>query len=53
MAGIVYAGVLLAEAHDRAFAELFLDLADGHFDGLETLAVVPIFCWGHTVTLLT
>ena len=33
-------GVFLAQAHDRAFAELLLDLADGHLDGLEAFAVV-------------
>ena len=42
------ARVFLAEAHDRALAELLLDLADGHLDGLSALAVVPIFCWGHS-----
>ena len=42
------AGVLLAQAHDRALAELLLDLADGHLDGLHALAVVPVFCWGHS-----
>ena len=28
-------GALLAEAHDRALAELLFDLADGHVDGLD------------------
>src|SRR5205823_2005301 len=27
-----------------ALAELLLDLADGHLDGLQALAVVPVFC---------
>ena len=40
-------GVLLPEAHDRALAELFLDLADGRLDGLEAFAVVPVFCCCH------
>ena len=40
-------GILLAEAHDRALAELLLDLADGHLDGLETFAVVAFFYWRH------
>ena len=31
---------LLAQAHDRAFAELLFDLADGQFDRLEALAVL-------------
>jgi hypothetical protein len=37
-------GVLLAQAHDRALAELFLDLPQGDFDGLGALAVVSVFC---------
>ena len=40
-------GILLAQAHDRALAELFLDLADGHLDGLEAFAVV---LWRHSVS---
>ena len=40
-------GVLLPEAHDRALAELLLDLADGHLDGPGTLAIVPVFYWRH------
>ena len=40
-------GVLLAQAHDRALAELLLDLADGHLDGLEAFAVV---LWRHSVS---
>ena len=35
MASIGVDGVLLAEAHDRALAELLLDLADGQLDGLQ------------------
>ena len=33
---------LLPEAHDRALAELLLDLADGQFDGFELFAVLTI-----------
>ena len=32
-------GVLAAKPHDGSFAELFLDLADGHFDGLHAFFV--------------
>src|SRR5205807_313496 len=35
-------GALLSEAHDRAFAELLLDLADGQFDGFLFLAVLTV-----------
>src|SRR5262245_54615039 len=39
--------ILGAQAHDRALAELLFDLADGHFDGLEALAIVTVFyCHG-------
>jgi hypothetical protein len=39
--------ILGAQAHDRALAELLFDLADGHFDGLEALAIVSFFsCHG-------
>jgi hypothetical protein len=33
-------GVLLTEPHDRALAELLLDLAHGHFDCARTFLVV-------------
>ena len=33
---------LLAEAHDRALAELLLDLADGQLDGLDAFAILTI-----------
>src|SRR5215471_1450220 len=33
---------LLAQAHDRAFAELFLDLADGQLHGFHAFAVHPV-----------
>ena len=33
-------GALLAEAHDRALAELLLDLADGQIDGLQAFLVL-------------
>ena len=32
----------LAQAHDRAFAELLLDLADGQFDGLHFFAILAV-----------
>ena len=35
-------GALLAQAHDRALAELLLDLADGQFDGLEAFLVLAV-----------
>ncbi len=45
-------GVLLAEAHDRALAELLLDLADGQLDGLEAFAVVDgRLQWRHSRSL--
>ena len=44
-------GALLAQAHDRALAELLLDLADGQLDGLDAFAVVTFFCWGHSRSL--
>src|SRR5262245_5153581 len=40
-------GVLLPETHDRALAELFLDLAHRHLEGAGALTIVPIFNWGH------
>ena len=48
MDGNHVARVLLPEAHDRALAELLLDLADGHLDGLEAFAVVAVFNWRHS-----
>src|SRR5205823_340988 len=33
---------LLAQAHDRSFAELLLDLADGQIDGLGALAILTL-----------
>jgi hypothetical protein len=36
----------LAEAHDRALAKLFFDLADGEFDGFEALAVLTFVSFG-------
>ena len=44
-------GALLAEAHDRALAELLLDLADGQFDGLEPFAVLAVVSVAHSVNL--
>ena len=41
-------GVLLAQAHDRALAELLLDLADGQLDGLEAFAVVTVVYRRHS-----
>ena len=35
-------GALLAEAHDRALAELLFDLADGQLDGLDAFAVLTV-----------
>ena len=40
--------VFLAEAHDRAFAELFLDLADGQLDGFEAFAVLTVVYRRHS-----
>ena len=40
IASIGLNGALLAEAHDRALAELLLDLADGQFDGLDAFLLV-------------
>jgi hypothetical protein len=46
-------GALLAEAHDRALAELLFDLADGQLHGLEPflvlaiVAVGSVHCWRH------
>ena len=40
MASIGGDGALLAEPHDRALAELLLDLADGHLDRPRTFLVV-------------
>ena len=35
------------EPHDGALAELFLDLAHRHLDGLVTLARIPFFGHGY------
>jgi hypothetical protein len=40
-------GVLLAQAHDCALAELLLDLPDGHLDGPEAFTVVAVVYWRH------
>ena len=37
---------LLAEPHDRALAELLLDLADGQLDRLHALAILAVFVTG-------
>ena len=39
-------GILLAKSHDRALAELLLDLAYGHLDRLQAFAVVAVICCG-------
>ena len=52
MDGIDRDGVLLAQPHDRALAELFLDLADGEFDGFEAFAVLTVVCRRHSGSLI-
>ena len=45
-------GALLAEAHDRAFAELLFDLPDGQIDRLHPLAILSFvsFNWWHAMS---
>src|SRR5204862_6595846 len=48
-------GALLAQAHDRAFAELLFDLADRQFDGFGAFAIVAVVAGinrGHAATPL-
>src|ERR1043166_4355431 len=44
-------GALLAQAHDRSFAELLFDLADGKLHGFHAFAIHPVVafneCWWH------